>query len=275
MRVLLAAHQTRGGIGTLARGLAAALPPALDPGDQLDVVAGWDHRRLRESKAGRLAFEQCRLPLLTRRYDLLHLLDHRPVLLSRSRFLATVHDVFFLDNPEWFPRPVARYKTFMLDLALAKRPAQIVCVSEWTKERLLKCRPRTDASVVAVVPSGIVQSPQVTYRPDAERPYFLTVSNIDPWKNHLGLLRALRSARREGLDLVWRIVGLPGYASREIVAELRREPGVELRGLVSESEKERLLGEALFVATPSLAEGFGFPPLEAMASGVPVVCSTG
>src|SRR5215204_1032287 len=98
MRVLLAAHQTRGGIGTLARGLAQALPSALRPGDQLDVELGWNSRRLRESRVGRFSFEQCRVPLLARKYDLLHLCDHRPVLASRSRFLLTIHDVFFLDN---------------------------------------------------------------------------------------------------------------------------------------------------------------------------------
>ena len=67
MRVLLAAHQTRGGIGTLARGLAQELPSALGPGDQLDVELGWSNRRLRESRVGRFAFEQCRIPFLARK----------------------------------------------------------------------------------------------------------------------------------------------------------------------------------------------------------------
>ncbi len=275
MRILLAAHQSRGGIGTLSRGLAETLPSILDPEDRLDVVPGWGNRRVRESRIGRLVFEQFRLPVLARRCDLLHLCDYRPVLASRSRFLVTIHDVSFLDNPEWYPPRVAKYKRLMLDLALAKRPAQVVCVSQWTRERLLAMRPRTRPERVAVVPSGISQSPQVTHHPDLERPYFLTVSTIEPRKNHLRLLAAFRQARAQGLDIVWRIVGMPGYASDAIMAELESEPAVELCGRVSEVEKQKLYDGALFAVTPALAEGFGFPPLEAMVRSVPVICSSG
>src|SRR5262249_6074052 len=157
-----------------------------------------------------------------------------PVVLSGSRFLLTIHDVFFLQNPEWFPARVARYKTFMLDLALRKHPSQIVCVSEWTKEQLLESRPSIDPDVVVAAPSGIGMS-DLPSGPGVQRPYFLTVSTIEPRKNHLGLLRAFRRARREGLDLTWCIVGLPGYGSEDIVAELQREPGVEVLGRVSEA----------------------------------------
>jgi alpha-1,3-rhamnosyl/mannosyltransferase len=275
MRVLLAAHQTRGGIGTLARGLAQELPAALGPGDQLDVELGWGNRRLRESRVGRFAFEQGRIPFLARKHDLLHLCDHRPILASRSRFLLTIHDVFFLDNPEWYPAQVARYKRLMLDLALAKRPAQIVCVSSWTKARLLQHRPRIDEGRVVVVPSGISNPEPVEGPAEPGRPYFLTVSTIEPRKNYLRVLTAFRRARSLGLELGWRIVGMPGYGADPIMAELEAEPGVELCGRVSDAEKESLYAGARFAVTPSLAEGFGFPPLEAMVRGVPVICSRG
>src|ERR1051326_1927800 len=144
MRVLLAAHQTGGGIGTVVRALADALPAAIPDGDHLEVVRGWDARRLRESRVGRLAFEQVRLPLLPRRSDLPHPRDLPPVLLRVPRFLITLHAVFFLQSPDWFPGSVARYKASMLDLALRKRPAQIVCVSEWTRQSLLTQRPAID-----------------------------------------------------------------------------------------------------------------------------------
>lgn len=276
MRILLAAHQTRGGIATLARGLTDSLPRALAAEGDLEVVRGWESRRLRESRVGRFAFEQGWLPLLARGYDLLHLCDHRPVFAWRGPFLLTIHDVFFLDEPAWYPPRVARYKKLMLDAALARRPAMIVCVSEWTKDRLLYRHPGLDRARVVVVPSGIAEPPaHGAHTADVAESYFLTVSTIEPRKNYLRLLAAFRSARAAGLDLTWRIVGTAGYGAAPILAALREEPGVQLCGRVPEDEKDRLYRGARFAVTPALAEGFGFPPLEAMVRGVPVICSRG
>jgi glycosyltransferase involved in cell wall biosynthesis len=105
--------------------------------------------------------------------------------------------------------------------------------------------------------------------------YFLTVSAIEPRKNHLGLLAAFEAARQRGVGLRWKIVGRPQYDADPIVRALGASDGVELVGRVAETELEHLYRHARFVAAPSFAEGFGYPPLEAMARGVPVVCSTG
>ena len=104
-------------------------------------------------------------------------------------------------------------------------------------------------------------------------PYFLTVSTIHPRKNHLGLLRAFREARGRGLALRWLVAGPSGPRSREIRRALEAEPGVQLLGEVDAATLDRLYREATFVATPSALEGFGYPPLEAMARGVPTLTS--
>ena len=105
--------------------------------------------------------------------------------------------------------------------------------------------------------------------------YFLTVATIEPRKNHRGLLRAFRAARAQGLDLRWKVAGAPGYSAEPILEELRAEPGVDVLGWVSDEELDRLYRGALFTAYPSLGEGFGIPPLESMARGVPVASSAG
>ena len=72
---------------------------------------------------------------------------------------------------------------------------------------------------------------------------------------------------------MWLVAGPPGPRSREIRRALDAEPGVQLLGEVDAATLDRLYREAMFVATPSMIEGFGYPPLEAMARGVPTLTS--
>jgi glycosyltransferase involved in cell wall biosynthesis len=264
VRILLPTHaKAPGGLATAVRGLARALPGALGPEDELRVVAA----RGAGGRAGRALHEQFVLARAARRVDLVHLPDHRPLLASRTPFVLTVYDVLYLDRPEWFPRAVAGYKRAMLAAAVRKRPALVVCGSEHTRERLLAHHPGLR---VRVIPPGVDMAPRGSGSGD----YFVTVAVIETRKNHLGLLRGFEAARRRGLRLRWKVAGPAGYGAREIVPELRGADGVDVLGAVSDDERDRLLRDARFLAFPSLGEGFGIPPLEAMARGVPVVCST-
>lgn len=277
MRILLPAHQAgSGGLGSSIRGLAESIPKGLPAGDELVVLGGgrrggdWQRPARRLT---RLLYEQIVVARAARGFDLVHLPDHRPLLASRTPFLLTVYDVLYVDRPEWFPPAVVRYKRLMLQAAVRKNPAMVVAGSQYTRDRFLAHVPSFPEERIRVIYPGI--SPP---EPVAERPpngYFLTVSTIEPRKNHLGLLRAFRAARARGLDLGWRIVGAPGYAAGPIVAQLEAEPGVELLGWVPEPELERLYCGARFLAVPSLGEGFGIPPLEAMVRGIPVISASG
>lgn len=147
----------------------------------------------------------------------------------------------------------------------------MLCDSRHTRERLLHHHPEAPAEVVH---PGLTPPP--TDRPPrAPGDFFLTVASIEPRKNHMTLLRAFRKARAEGLQLRWKVVGVPGPRSEPILAALRGEPGVDLCGPVDQLELEHLYASAVFLAAPSLLEGFGYPPLEAMARGVPTICATG
>lgn len=289
LNILLNAHQANapGGIGIVARALAEHLPGALSAQDDLSVVGLPGASRsvlLRMGGAGlgvrsalaRALYEQSSVARLARAASLVHLCDFRPILFSARPFLITVHDVGFIDHPEWMSAGVARYKHVMLDAALTRGPRAVICDSDHTRTRLLATCPAARHLHVAVIPLGVDPVPQdVRWDPAPDEPYFLTLSTIEPRKNHQTLLSAYRALRGRGLPLRWKVAGSAGHLSQPILADLRAQDGVDVLGFVDTAERDRLLRRARFVALPSLEEGFGLPVLDAFARGVPVVCSTG
>jgi glycosyltransferase involved in cell wall biosynthesis len=270
MKILFVAHDGADGIGTHSAGLQAALPAALGAGDNLVVTALTG----RQSRRGaRILGQQLRLPFTERDADLVHLPDFRPTLIDPRPTLLTVHDVCVLDHPDWYPRSVYRYKATFLRLVRAKQPAAIVCVSAYTERRLRHHLPGL-RSPISVIHPGI-ETPELAPPPTGDEEFFLTLSTIEPRKNHLGLLGAFREARRRGLRLRWKVAGASGYKGEPIAAALRSVDGVDVLGPVTNVERERLFRSAAFVAVPSSVEGFGIPAGEAMARGIPVIVATG
>jgi glycosyltransferase involved in cell wall biosynthesis len=223
---------------------------------------------------GRFVYEQGAIPALAHSMDLVHMGDCRPLLLSEQAYVVTIHDLFFLDVPVWFPAFVRRFKTAMLKAVFAKRPAAIVCVSDYTRSRLLSHVPEAAKFDLRVIHPGI--APPIKPAPwSVDAPYFLTISEINPRKNLLTLLRAFQLARRRGLDLRWKLAGPPGFRSKRLLSALASVEGVDVLGHVSDGMREALYDSAAFMAFPSHAEGFGLPPLEAMTRGVATICSRG
>ncbi len=112
--------------------------------------------------------------------------------------------------------------------------------------------------------------------PPAKGPYVLTVSRVDARKNHLRMLDAFERLVRDGKPQRWIIAGPPGYGSEDFERALAASPAaerIEWRRNVGEAELVRLYSQADLFLWASLNEGFGLPPLEAMALGTPVVAS--
>jgi glycosyltransferase involved in cell wall biosynthesis len=110
----------------------------------------------------------------------------------------------------------------------------------------------------------------------AKDPYVLTVSRVDARKNHLRMLEAFEMLVKEGFPHRWVIAGPSGHGVEVFERELAASPArhrVEWKRFVAESELPKLYSQADLFLFASLNEGFGLPPLEAMACGVPVVSS--
>ena len=191
--------------------------------------------------------------------------------------VATIHDLTPVLFPEWHDRRnVAGFAPLLP--ATVRRAARLLCVSESTRNDLLRACPEAGGKAF-VVPNGLVPSPPAgPAEASWPRPYVLSIGTIEPRKNHLRLVRAMESIwdrRPDFPDLVlaggqgW---GMPGFP--DDLARSRHAPRISLLGWVTPERASALLRGARLLAYPSLYEGFGLPALEAMAEGIPVVASS-
>lgn len=197
--------------------------------------------------------------------------------------VVTVHDVAFLD------RAVHRLRSHLYLSALTvlalRKATIIVCVSSYTARRLTARFPWAGGKI-RVVGEGISSQfrPQPRAAVDAFRerhglrkPYVLFVGTVEPRKNLPRLIRAFeRAAVRERLPHELVIAGATGWKTGAVQDAYERsalKDRVRFLGYIPDEELPAAYGGAEAFAYPSLHEGFGLPPLEAMACGTPVVTS--
>jgi len=192
----------------------------------------------------------------------------------RCRLTATIHDMTAWTMPELHPASNKRAEAGFADLA--RRADRLIAVSQCTKDDAVRVL-QLDPEKITVIHSGVADAffdppaGDVRERYGLRKPYVLYIGTIEPRKNLDTLVdayEALPADVRESHDLV--IAGPMGWASDATQAKVSRARRL---GYIPEADLVPLTAAATVFAYPSLYEGFGFPVVQAMAAGVPVITS--
>jgi glycosyltransferase involved in cell wall biosynthesis len=193
--------------------------------------------------------------------------------------VTVVHDVAFALFPASFSRTERLWMPRTIPWTM-RRAARVITVSEFSRSEIERVY-GLSADRVSVAPDGVdpaFLSPPG--RPAVDPPFLMAVGNVQPRKGLGTLVEAYRELVRRRPDIPERlvIVGQPWHASEAAslalsTADLRRDGRLVFTGYVDDPSLAALYASATALAFPSTYEGFGLPPVEAMAAGTPAVVS--
>lgn len=255
------------------------------PGAQLQVPQTVETRRVSENPFRRLGFD---LPMRLRydKPDLLHVQYTGPIACSVP-LVVSVHDVSYLEHPQYF----TRFRAAQLRLTVrhtVEAAARILTPSEFSRRAILR-HYKLDERKVVVVPNAVSNAFHPVDREAAAEaveekfgirgPFVLTVGDLQPRKNHLGLLRAFERLISGHPHLPHHLVfvGKETWYSKVLhrAAEKSSVAGrVHFTNFVEDPDLRQFYGACDLFVFPSFYEGFGLPILEAMACGRAVACSS-
>jgi glycosyltransferase involved in cell wall biosynthesis len=223
--------------------------------------------------------EHLEIPLKTRNWkDYYYFSPHYvyPLFISQ-KMIVTVHDLIHFKFPHLF-KPAIRIEVGKFFMRQVRKKAAIVFAVSQTTKNDLQDLFEFDESQVKVIYNGITE---VFFQREAQPscfdfPYLLYTGNLKPHKNLAALLKAFSLIKDRFPDFRLVLAGAePDHAFQQKMEDLGIADRVVTKGYLNQQELIRLIDGAEFFVFPSLYEGFGFPPLEAMARKKAVISSPG
>jgi glycosyltransferase involved in cell wall biosynthesis len=254
------------------------------PFAELEVPERFERRQVSSNPFKRLGYD---LPQRVRedRPNLLHVQYTAP-LTCAAPLVVSVHDVSYLEHPQYF----TRFRAMQLKRTVKRSvyaAARVLTPSEFSRDAILR-HYDIDPSKVVVIPNAAssvfrpverqVAAAAVERKYGIQGPFVLMVGDLQPRKNHLGLLRAFEDVMRAHSQLPHRLVfvGKETWYSKELHRAVNASgmaDRVSFTGFVEDADLLHFYGACDLLVFPSFYEGFGLPILEGMACGRAVVCS--
>ena len=231
--------------------------------------------------------EQIVMPWLIWRekLDLIHFPHFNAPIFAPGKFVITIHDLisikFPADRTSTLPWWLYKIKNISYRLVIwltVKRAKKVIAVSEYTKKDIIK-QFKVNPKKIAVTYEGVAELSKTPFNHGGKggfigQPYLLYIGNAYPHKNLDGLIRVFSEINKNLPDLKLVLVGKEDYFYSRLKQFAKKfSDHIIFPGYVPDRELAGLYQNALVYVFPSFYEGFGLPPLEAMAHGLTVVSS--
>ncbi len=189
-----------------------------------------------------------------------------------------IHDLSFITHPQFYPKQFVIYYKYLLKQTLKQEPL-ILTVSEHTKKNINKYLNVKKENILLLQAYSNIKKVLNNYKEPVQNeiPYLLYVGHIEPRKNLLFLIENfLRWKNENKVNIKLKIIGelwIKSAGINYLLKQYGNHPDIIFKGYVSEDELDYCYKNAAGFVHTSLEEGFGFPILEAMHYGIPVLCS--